>query len=66
MPRRHLAPESAQQPLSLRDVERTTIQKALKDAGGNVALAAKALGVAPSTIYRKLQAWSLVSLTDPR
>ncbi len=38
-------------------VERNTIERAIKACNGNVNKAASLLEVAPSTIYRKLQAW---------
>lgn len=40
-------------------VERRTIESAIDKCAGNVHEAAKFLEVAPSTIYRKLQSWSL-------
>lgn len=39
-------------------VEKDTIQNAIEICGGNVIKAASLLEVAPSTIYRKLQAWA--------
>jgi transcriptional regulator of acetoin/glycerol metabolism len=41
--------------MSLEDVERVLIQKALARAGGNVSEAAKALGLSRSALYRRLQ-----------
>jgi len=41
--------------LSLEEVERVLIQKALARAGGNVSEAAKALGLSRSALYRRLQ-----------
>jgi DNA-binding NtrC family response regulator len=41
--------------LSLEEVERVLIQKALARAGGNVSAAAKALGLSRSALYRRLQ-----------
>lgn len=38
-------------------VERETIEAAVALCGGNVPKAAGALGVAPSTLYRKMQSW---------
>jgi len=38
-------------------VERNTIERAIEICSGNVNKAASLLEVAPSTIYRKLQAW---------
>jgi len=42
---------------SLRDIEKETIENAIAACGGNVAQAAASLGVSPSTLYRKRQAW---------
>jgi DNA-binding NtrC family response regulator len=41
--------------MSLEDVERVLIQKALARAGGNVSTAAKALGLSRSALYRRLE-----------
>ena len=41
----------------LAQVERETIEAAVALCGGNVPKAAGALGVAPSTLYRKIQSW---------
>jgi DNA-binding NtrC family response regulator len=41
--------------MSLEDVERVLIQKALARHGGNVTLAANALGLSRSALYRRLQ-----------
>ncbi|MEO8294339.1 MAG: sigma-54 dependent transcriptional regulator [Gemmatimonadota bacterium] len=41
--------------MSLEDVERVLIQKALSRHGGNVTLAAHALGLSRSALYRRLQ-----------
>lgn len=41
----------------LDDVERETIEEAINICHGNIAKAASLLGVSPSTIYRKKQAW---------
>lgn len=43
--------------IPLADVERKTIERAITLSGGSVHKAAKALGVNPSTLYRKLDAW---------
>jgi two-component system, repressor protein LuxO len=40
------------------DVERDTVDYALRAFGGNVAKAARALQVNPSTLYRKIQGWA--------
>ncbi|MGC8203573.1 sigma-54-dependent transcriptional regulator [Aliiroseovarius sp. PTFE2010] len=44
---------------TLSDVERQLIEKTIEAEGGAVSLAAKRLGVSPSTLYRKLEAWGL-------
>jgi DNA-binding NtrC family response regulator len=41
--------------LNLDDLERTTIEKALKRSGGNLTQAANLLGISRYTLYRKLQ-----------
>lgn len=41
----------------LADVERDTIEHAIRTCGGNIPKAAAFLDVSPSTIYRKLQVW---------
>ncbi len=41
--------------MSLEEVERVLIQKALARAGGNVSTAAKALGLSRSALYRRLE-----------
>jgi len=43
---------------SLAEIERLVIEDAIATAGGSVARAARALGVSPSTIYRKREAWA--------
>jgi len=45
--------------LSLEEVERVLIQKALSKHGGNVTLAANALGLSRSALYRRLQRYGL-------
>lgn len=50
------APEKADI-LPLAQLERMTIERAIKSCAGNVVNAATALGVSPSTLYRKVQAW---------
>ncbi len=44
-------------PPRLRVLERQAIEEAIASCGGSVPRAARLLGVAPSTIYRKRQAW---------
>jgi len=59
----HVRPQLASQPAvppqagtrpRLRDVETALIRKAVEDARGNVAEAARALGISRATVYRKL------------
>jgi DNA-binding NtrC family response regulator len=38
--------------------EQRIIEEAIRSFGGNIALAAQALELSPSTIYRKRQAWA--------
>lgn len=45
--------------MSLEDVERALIQKAMGRYGGNVSHASKALGLSRSALYRRLQKYSL-------
>ena len=40
----------------LEDVERVMIRETLKETGGDKSLAAQLLGIAPRTIYRRLEA----------
>jgi len=42
---------------SLAEVERLVIEQAIALNGGSITKAARALGVAPSTIYRKMESW---------
>jgi two-component system repressor protein LuxO len=48
-------PEGEVRPLAI--VEREAIEGAISSFDGNIPKAAAALGVAPSTIYRKVQSW---------
>src|SRR5205085_2544911 len=45
--------------MSLEDVERLLIQKALKRFGGNVSQAAEALGLSRSALYRRMQKYEI-------
>jgi len=45
--------------MSIEEVERVLIQKALARFGGNVSHASKALGLSRSALYRRLQKYSL-------
>ncbi len=49
---------TSQEILPLAVVERRAIENALRAFGGNITRAAKALQVNPSTIHRKMAAWS--------
>lgn len=51
---------SSEQPVKIRslaEIERDAIESAVAQFDGNIPKAATALGVAPSTLYRKIQAW---------
>jgi len=45
--------------MSLEEVERLLIQKALKRFGGNVSQAAEALGLSRSALYRRMQKYEI-------
>lgn len=47
--------------LTLDEIERIAIEAAIDTAGGSMPAAARALGVSPSTIYRKRERWSVGS-----
>jgi len=49
--------ESSEHIRPLADIEREAIERAVSLCGGNIPKAAALLGVSPSTIYRKKQAW---------
>ncbi|MGR3662697.1 MAG: helix-turn-helix domain-containing protein [Paracoccaceae bacterium] len=42
---------------SLRKIEQIVIEETISSHGGSVSRAAKSLGVSPSTLYRKREAW---------
>jgi len=48
------SPASGAQAMPLKDLETSLIQQAVRDARGNVAEAARALGISRATVYRKL------------
>jgi DNA-binding NtrC family response regulator len=50
---------SAEEPLSLKELEREHILKALDRHDGNRKLAAKALGIGERTLYRKLKEYGI-------
>ena len=52
-----LAVVNAVKGLTLDELERIAIEAAIDNAGGSVPAAAKALGVSPSTLYRKRERW---------
>jgi DNA-binding NtrC family response regulator len=45
--------------LTMAEIERRAVQSALDRHGGSVPRAARELDVAPSTLYRKLDAWGI-------
>jgi transcriptional regulator of acetoin/glycerol metabolism len=49
------APAPVEAGQSLEDIEIRTIQRVLDEAGGNISVAAKRLGISRNTIYRKLR-----------
>ena len=52
---------SALRGLTLDEIERIAIEAAIDSAGGSLPVAAKTLGVSPSTLYRKRERWSAVT-----
>jgi DNA-binding NtrC family response regulator len=46
-------------PLTLADLERWAVRRALRDKDGRLSEAAKALGIGRTTLYRKLQKYGL-------
>jgi two-component system repressor protein LuxO len=55
-PRRPADPARRIRPLA--EVERDAIEEAIRLCGGNIPKAAAFLGVSPSTLYRKREAWA--------
>jgi two-component system, repressor protein LuxO len=43
--------------MTLDDIERLVIEHAIADSGGSLTVAARGLGVSPSTLYRKRERW---------
>lgn len=56
-----LAVVNAVKGLTLDELERIAIEAAIDNAGGSLPSAAKALGVSPSTLYRKRERWMAAS-----
>ncbi|MBI4588692.1 MAG: sigma 54-interacting transcriptional regulator [Candidatus Rokubacteria bacterium] len=52
---RRVARPAARHGLTLREVERQTIEEALRDCGGNKALVARTLRISRDTLYRKVK-----------
>jgi two-component system repressor protein LuxO len=52
------APDPARRIRPLAEVEREAIEEAVRLCGGNIPKAAAFLGVSPSTLYRKREAWA--------
>ncbi|MGS0757757.1 helix-turn-helix domain-containing protein, partial [Roseateles sp. GG27B] len=50
---------------SLEEAERMAIMRAVKNCQGNLAQAARALGVSRSTLYRKVGRYNLEGLVHP-
>jgi DNA-binding protein Fis len=61
-----LDPQSAEDPLDLREVEKATIRKALLKCKGNKLEAARVLGIGKTTLYRKIAAYRLDPLRTLR
>lgn len=58
-PPRRPPPPPAPEPIRpLAEVEREAIEQAVAASGGNIPRAAAALGISPSTLYRKRAAWA--------
>jgi transcriptional regulator of acetoin/glycerol metabolism len=53
--------EDAETSMSVADAEREAVARALEDHDGNIVVAARALGVARTTLYRKLKEYKLVA-----
>jgi DNA-binding NtrC family response regulator len=45
--------------LSMKDLERRTVERALRESGGNRRLAARALGISERTLYRRIKEYGL-------
>jgi sigma-54 dependent transcriptional regulator, acetoin dehydrogenase operon transcriptional activator AcoR len=60
-----VVPPLPDQSTSLEDTERLAIARAVRSAGGNLAQAARALGVSRSTLYRKLELYRLDGIVKP-
>jgi transcriptional regulator of acetoin/glycerol metabolism len=60
-----IAPPILQQSASLEETERLAIARAVHSAHGNLAQAARALGVSRSTLYRKLELYQLEGIVKP-
>ena len=56
---RPLADSSDDDPRTLRNAERQHVQRILQECGGNKAEAARVLGIAHTTLYRKIQEFGL-------
>jgi transcriptional regulator of acetoin/glycerol metabolism len=56
--RLHLeAPPPRSMPMKIKDLEEAAIRQAISACFGNISLAARRLGVARSTIYKKMLSW---------
>ena len=53
------ADASSDDPRTLRNFERQHVQRILQECGGNKAEAARVLGIAHTTLYRKIQEFGL-------
>jgi DNA-binding NtrC family response regulator len=60
-----VVPPVLEQSTSLEETERLAIARAVHGAHGNLAQAARALGVSRSTLYRKLELYQLEAIARP-
>lgn len=58
-PSRPVRVEESDESLSLSDLERRAVERALRDSGGNRRLAAKMLGISERTLYRRIKDFGL-------
>jgi DNA-binding NtrC family response regulator len=58
-PTRPVQVEETDDSLSLSELERRTVERALRESGGNRRLAAKALGISERTLYRRIRDFGL-------
>ena len=59
IPRQGKVPENTVRAHNIENIEKQAIQNAIRDTGGNLSHAAKALGIGRSTLYRKMTKYQL-------